>query len=175
MIILDTSSLVRLINAADDSDDAARFSGLLAHAKQAGVALGIPAPVFAEFLVKTDEATTEMLLAVERRRGLRVLPFDKRVAHECALLDRAAIAGGNKKGVSTSSWQKIKIDRQILAIAKANNATLVVTSDKDMTTMAHRIGLSVSKVSELPIPAEARQISLLSTLDPQPDAASPDT
>jgi predicted nucleic acid-binding protein len=160
MIILDTMSLVTLVTVDDKSDDAARFQGLLTRAKEGGVSIGVPAPVFAEFLVKTNDATTEMLLAVERKRGLRILPFDKRVAHECALLDRAAIAGGNKKGASTQSWQRVKIDRQILAIARANNATLLLTSDTDMTSMANRLGLNVQKVVDLPIPDDRRQTSL---------------
>jgi len=157
VIILDTNSLVRWIVADPDEDDAARFKALLENAKEAGVGIGVPAPAFAEFLVRTDEATTEVLSAVERRRGFRVLPFDKRAAHECALLDRAALVTGKKGDAKTQPWQKIKIDRQILAIARVNGAQLLITADKTLTTMANSLGLSVKTIPELPIPDEARQ------------------
>jgi len=77
-------------------------------AKLARVDIGIPAPVFAEFLVRTDDPTTAMLAAMERKRALRVLPFDKRAAHECALLDRFALARATNAAGQASLGRKLK-------------------------------------------------------------------
>jgi predicted nucleic acid-binding protein len=157
LIILDTNSLVQMMVVDETDDDAARLRGLMEKAKASGISLGIPAPVFAEFLVRTDDATTEMLNAFERRQAVRILPFDKRAAHECALLDRAALATGDKRGGSKVSWQKLKIDRQIIAIARVNSAQLLLTNDSSLRTLANRLGLPVQTVADLPIPDDAKQ------------------
>lgn len=160
MIILDANCLVRALVVEEDSEDAARFRGLLKDAKDAGVVVGIPAPAFAEFLVRTDEATAELLNAFERRQAIRILPFDKRAAHECAQLDRAALASGAKRQGSKDAWQKVKVDRQIVAIARVHNAQLLLTSDAGLTTIAAAAGLNVSDIRALPLPPDALQRSL---------------
>ena len=157
MIVLDTSSLVRVIVVDQEDDDAARFRGLLERAKAGGIPIGIPAPVFAEFLVRTDDATVDMLAMFEKRQAVRILPFDKRAAHECALLDRAALESGNKRHGAKDAWQKVKIDRQIIAIARVHSAQLLLTSDAGLRALANRVGITVQSVSELPIPEEAKQ------------------
>lgn len=160
MIILDTNSLVKAIIVDQSHDDAARFRGLLERAKTGGIPVGIPAPVFAEFLVRADDATTEMLAVFEKKQAIRILPFDKKAAHECALLDRVALASGNKKHGAKDAWQKVKIDRQIIAIARVHSAQLILTTDADLTALAHRVGLSVQSIGELPIPDDAKQQAL---------------
>ena len=160
MIILDTSSLVQMTTVEDDHDDAARFRGLLESAKRSGTAVGIPAPAFAEFLVRTDDATTEMLAMFEKKQSVRILPFDKRAAHECALLDRAALLDGDKRAGAKGAWQKVKIDRQIIAIARVHVVRRIITSDASLKSLAARLGIEACSVSELPIPDEAKQRNL---------------
>ena len=175
MIILDTSALVAWAIADPDDEIAARLAALFERAEVDAVGVGIPAPVFAEFLVRTDEATTAMLATIERKRGLSVLPFDKRAAHECALLDRAALAAGAKRAGGTQHWQKVKIDRQIVAIARVHNCQLLVTSDRDLAAWARRVGVRVSSVDELPLPDEAKQRRLpLAQPDDSQEAPAPD-
>lgn len=161
MIILDANALVKLTVADPKTDDdALRLQGMLDRAAAGGIVVGIPAPAFAEFLVRADDATIDILSAFERKSLLRVLPFDKRAAHECALLDRFALAAGDKKGGVRSAWQKVKIDRQIIAIARVHGAQEIITNDGDLTTLANRVGLKVSSISELPIPDDGRQRGL---------------
>ena len=160
MIILDTNALVRLLTHKEKSDDAARFRGMTAGAKKSGIVIGIPAPAFAEFLVRTDDATFEYLTVVERKQAIKVLPFDRRAAHECALLDRHALETGRKKGDSSKAWQHVKIDRQIVAIAKVANAAQIISGDLDLRTLALRTGLNAINVDDLPIPTEGKQREL---------------
>lgn len=56
-------------------------------------------------------------------------PFDRAAAFECAQLDRAALGTNDKKDGLSTSWQKIKIDRQIVATGKAHGASLVISGD----------------------------------------------
>ena len=160
MIILDTNTLVQLVVVDQASDDAHRLKGLLETAKRDGMVIGIPTPVFAEFLVRADDATTELLVALDRKAAVRILPFDKKSAHECALLDQAAYARGGKKAESKQPWQRVKIDRQIIAIARANGATQIITSDKDLIAHSNRYGLEIRRVGDLPIPDSAKQQAL---------------
>lgn len=162
MIVLDTRALVKLTTLEPkEDDDALRLRGLLQQAADAGLAIGVPAPVYAEFLVRADDATTDMLAAFEKKALLRILPFDKRAAHECALLDRVALSAGDKKGGNKAApWQKVKIDRQIIAIARVHAAKEIITDDGDLTTLANRVGLSVRGVEALPIPEPDRQHDL---------------
>lgn len=171
MIILDTSALVAWAVTDRDGDDAVRLAYLFERAETDGVNVGIPAPAFAEFLVRADEATTSMLAVIDRKRGLSILPFDKRAAHECALLDRAALGVGVKRAGGGQPWQKVKIDRQILAIARVHNCQLLVTNDSGLAVLARRVGTAVSAIKDLEMPDAAKQIRL--PLNQASDAAEP--
>jgi len=54
----------------------------------------------------------------------------------------------------------VKFDRQIVAIAKCRNARLVLSNDDSLRRVALSVGLSVSKIEELPIPDSALQHQL---------------
>ena len=114
-------------------------------------------PVLAEFLVRTDAATAEWLSALERKSAVEIAPFDRMAAFECALLDRAAIGSGDKKDGLDQPWQKIKIDRQIVAIGKARGATPVISDDRGIRNNALRVGMRALTIAELPqSPASAQ-------------------
>src|ERR1700733_11387372 len=93
----------------------------------------IPAPVLSEFLVFAGEAAPEYLLKIRESSMLRVEPFDERAAIEQADMEITARSKGNKRGSATGSeWQKVKFDRQIVAIAKAHGASKVYSDDPDV-------------------------------------------
>jgi hypothetical protein len=94
---------------------------------------------------------------LERKRALVVAPFDRRSAFECALLDKAALGAGDKRGGRKEHWQRIKVDRQIVAVAKANNASILITDDGGLRSTALAVGLLVYGVSELELPDGAKQ------------------
>jgi hypothetical protein len=87
-------------------------------------------------------------------------PFDRAAAFECAQIDRAALGTGDKKDSSTEYWQKIKIDRQIVAIGKAFGATLVISADGDVRSNALRVGMAAKVIRDLELPESARQRKL---------------
>lgn len=94
----------------------------------------------------------------ERRRGLRFRPargFRMRLYRT-----RRAPERGDKKHGSKSAYQKVKFDRQIVAIAKSRNARLIVSDDDSLRRVALSVGLQVSTAEELPIPDDARQLQI---------------
>ena len=83
-------------------------------------------------------------------------------------MTREAIEHGDKRGGGEGSWAKIKYDRQIIAIAKTEGASIIYSDDKNIHTFGVNEGLSVIPVAELPLPPADPQ----ATLDLERPAAS---
>lgn len=160
-VAIDANVLIRWSIVDRNNLDRARLESMLDDVSKSGGRVLIPMPCLAEFLVRTNDATSEWLQALERKRSILLAPFDRRSAVECALIDRAIITkGGDKKAGRTDSWQKVKFDRQILAVARANNATRLITNDEGLRSSAIAVGLTVLRLQELQLPESAKQVSL---------------
>lgn len=57
-------------------------------------------------------------------------------------------------------YQRVKVDRQIVAIAITNNATKLISADEGLIAIALEAGLNAQRVSDLPLPDSARQSDL---------------
>lgn len=112
----------------------------------------IPAPVLAEVLVNAGNATGEYIKNIRAVSSMQVGDFDTRAAVECAQLVGAALKTGNKRGKGSEPWQKVKFDRQIVAIAKVHGAKTIYTCDEGLTSIARAEGLQVLHVADLPVP-----------------------
>ena len=156
-IIVDCNLLVAWSSERTSAADRDRLDHLLETASKHKLKIIIPMPVLAEFLVRTDAATAEWLALLERKSAVEIPPFDRMAAVDCALLDRAAIGSGDKKDGVDEPWQKIKIDRQIVAIGKSRSATLVVSDDKGIRNNALRCGMLALTIAELPQSPESAQ------------------
>ncbi len=110
----------------------------------------IPAPVLSEFLTF---ASSDYLDEINGARNMSIEPFDQRCAIEAAVALRRALKSGRGKKLSlTSEWQKIKVDRQIVAIAVVQGAERIYTTDKDIMALAADSGLRAVHVADLPVP-----------------------
>jgi predicted nucleic acid-binding protein len=156
-IIVDCNLLVAWSSEKTSAADRDRLDFFLETASKHKQKIIIPMPVLAEFLVRTDAATAEWLAVLERKSAVEIAPFDRIAAVDCALLDRAAIGSGDKKDGLDQPWQKIKIDRQIVAIGKSRSATLVVSDDKGIRNNALRCGMLALTIAELPQSPESAQ------------------
>jgi predicted nucleic acid-binding protein len=67
-----------------------------------------------------------------------VVPFDTRAAIELAVMTRNAIDQGDKRGGVDAPWNKVKFDRQIVAIAKVAGATTIYSDDLQLRTFAEQ-------------------------------------
>jgi len=158
LILLDANFLITLAQTSTDDVWLQSFLGSLGRRHT----IGIPAPSWAEFLSGSGNAASAFSKVVRSKSGIQVIPFDEMSAIECGFIDQKIRAKtGNKKGASTAAWQKIKIDRQILAIAAARKVTAVYTDDDGLIADAEIIGITTIKMCD--IPRVPQQLPLLKT------------
>ena len=112
----------------------------------------IPTPALSEILVRAGQAGPEYLDRFNSASVFRIVPFDQRAAVEVAAIIASAITAGDKRGGSDSSWAKVKVDYQIVAIAKVENISTIYSDDRDIYNFGQRNGLTVIRTAELPLP-----------------------
>ena len=114
----------------------------------------VPSPVLAEVLVYAGAAAIAGYISKIRGvSSMSVADFDTLAAIECAQLTGAALAGGRKRGKeSQQPWQKVKFDRQIVAIAKVHQADTIYTCDEGLAILARAENFVVRHVADLPMP-----------------------
>lgn len=116
----------------------------------------IPAPVTAEILTVIGPTSTDYLAIINKSRVFEVKPLDEVAAIELAFLNRDTFAAGDKKN-KLLPYQKVKVDRQILAICKLAGCDTLYTDDKGLINCAALCGIKTVRVCELPVPDSARQ------------------
>lgn len=117
----------------------------------------VASPSYAEFLVHAGARYEEVLELFRRSAVLKVVPFDEACAMECALLEIESRESGDKRGGSDAPWQKVKVDRQIVATGLFHGVSCLYTEDANMRKVAMRAGLEVKGIADMPIPEGARQ------------------
>lgn len=160
-VVLDNNALVYLLNPNARRDVKARLRGLLAEVESSRGQVLIPTPVLTEYLSHATEHALRQAL-MDRLRASRwvgVVPFDELAAVEAADLHIRAMREGSKRAPleATTAWQSVKIDRQIVAIAKVRTA-MVVSGDDDVLTVAKWASIVAVKAQDLPIPESERQL-----------------
>ena len=114
----------------------------------------IPTPVLAEVLVAA-ESGMEVLNDISAFSQFDILPFCERCALELAIATRQALKDGDKRGGVKDVWQKVKLDMQIVAIAKANGATTLYTTDNAQAAFAKQMGIRhVKSLGDLVLPSQ---------------------
>lgn len=158
VVAIDANFLVELLTLSKDKADVnLRVAHFISRAEKAKAKIVIPMPAIAEFLVGAEQAGLQALNALERRAYIQMASFDRPAAFECSQIERSAKASGDKKDGSTEPWQRIKVDRQIIAIAKVCGATLIISGDSRLRTTAMRVGMEACDFSELELPPSASQ------------------
>lgn len=169
-ICVDANFLVALLDsrgAKFGKDVPERIAFFLAAIDAAKAKVIVPTPAIAEYLVGADQAGLESLNKFRSKTFVEIAAFDLASAHECALIDRSALGGKDKKDGSGDAWQKIKVDRQILAIARAKGCTLMVTQDKTLAENCKRVFMEVLTLNALPLPPQLAQKELPLTKRPR--------
>ena len=138
-----------------------RIAYLIDHLEKTRSKIMVPTPVLSEALVGAGPiATQEIIERLSRASVFQVEPFDIRAAIEAAVSTREALTKGNKRGASKATWQKVKVDRQIAAIAKVNGATSIYSDDRTFRAIAADFGIEVIGLADLPLPPEDRQMQM---------------
>lgn len=176
ILVVDSSALALIINPdADPPDDPETGSPLnrtrdrielLQASMDARDTIIVPTPVLAEILVKAGDGAPDVLLALQGLAKIRIAPFDERAAVETAMMTREALAAGDKRGGSDQAWQKVKIDRQIVAIARVHGASRIYADDHGLAAFATLVGLDVVSSWGLPLPETTDDLFTAAGLEP---------
>lgn len=133
-----------------------RLDALIDELAKVGEKILIPSPAFAEALtICSDlEKVKSVVAGVDI---MEIVPFDARAAVEYGIMVRNALANGDKRAGATGEWQRIKFDRQIVAVAVAHGASVLYTDDCNQTRFAELAGLTVRHTWDLPLPPKYAQ------------------
>lgn len=131
-----------------------RIEHLVATLAKQNALILIPAPAFAEFMVIVEDAAPNYLDVINKSANFDVSPLDTKAAVELADLFRKAKAAGNKKAGAEGEWQKVKVDQQIVAIAKSVEVERIYTADSDIVNIAKRWGVPCTALWELDLPED---------------------
>jgi len=168
MVIFDANFLLLLVDPdADVPTDPGtglpltrvreRVEFLIAGLSQRKETIGIPTPVVSEVLVHAGEAGPKWLGVIGDSGRFRVLPFDLRAAVETAAMTASAKLGGDKRAGSSAPWQKVKVDRQIVAIGAVGRASTIYADDNGVVRLAKAAGIEAVSSWNLPPPPEDPQ------------------
>jgi predicted nucleic acid-binding protein len=130
----------------------------------------IPTPVLCEFLILAAKDGPQYLEKIQTSKTLLLKPFDERAAVELAAMELSARGKGGRKAASASPYQKVKFDRQIVAIAKVNGAHTIYSDDEDLGRFAKNAGMKVVCTWDLLIPPSKTPL-----FDDLPDEKSADS
>lgn len=143
-----------------------RINFLIATLQKQKQKIIIPTPVLAEVLVRSGKGGLQYVDRLQKAAVFEIRDFDRVAAIELALMTEAAIASTKgKKSGSSEPWQKVKLDRQIVAVCKVASVSTLYASDASLANFAKQAGMQVLGVHELPLPPTEPQLSLHALLD----------
>ena len=131
-----------------------RLAHLVKTLQEARATIVIPSPALAEFLVLAGKEAPAYLEELTDNTVFEIAPFDQRAAVEAEI---RAGESGDRKGGAQGSWQKVKVDRQIVAIAKVCEVDCLYSEDADVRKLGAQMGVEVRGASDLPLPPEDPQ------------------
>ena len=165
MVAFDASVLIKLFGQKTSAEEKKKLHYLVQTLTESRVQVLIPTPALTEYLARAGKAASEVLEELRKRSVFRIAPFDQRSSVECAIAIDRDLTAGDKRAGSGGSWAKVKFDRQIVAIAKANGVRQIYSEDGDIKALAKREGIDVIKVADLELPPADKQ-QLLDFEDP---------
>ena len=74
-------------------------------------------------------------------------------------MTREALEAGDLRAGTDATRATLKFDRQIIAIARVHNQTVIYSDDGDIDKLAGKLALEVIPISELPLPPEVQQLT----------------
>lgn len=162
-IVVDSNFIISYITKKDTTpDDRARIAHFISEVDKLKIKIIFPMISISEFLVKADGASVAFLEELERKSSIFVADFDRGAAQELAKMEREALAGPNgKRAGSEEPYQKIKVDRQIVAIGLAHGAKMIVSRDEGVRSQAIRLGLEAKRIQDLELPESEKQMTLI--------------
>jgi predicted nucleic acid-binding protein len=162
-VVFDAGFLVPLLDARVKlgTTPEAKLSHLLAVLEKAKHKILIPTPALSEVLIGAGEAAPQYLDFLKGQKWFEIVPFDQLAAIEAAETMRAAKQQGDKRSGTSSTWQKVKFDQQIVAIAKVKGAQAIYSTDGDIEHYLKGSAIECFNFEKLPLPPQKAQIELI--------------
>ena len=137
-----------------------RIAHFVEQRDKAKTRIGIPTPALSEELVRSGSSAVNVVEKIKEFAVFEILPFDELAAIELAIMTRNAIDAGDKKSGSIDVWNKVKFDRQIMAIARVRQATALYTDDAGLRKLASKLDMTIFGIVDLELPPEKAQGAL---------------
>lgn len=159
--LLDSNALIYLLDPRTPPRLKDRLEGLLQEVEKARGQVIIPTSVVTEYLSGAGPAGLPIFERLSASRAVQIAAFDYIASIECAAMQAFANDAGDKRYPlgREALWQKVKIDRQIVAIAKTR-AARIVSDDDDIYKLAKAASIECVRVMELPLPDWAQQLQI---------------
>lgn len=136
-----------------------RLLGFIGKAEKARRKLVIPTPATAELLTAIGPTSADYIRVINRKAVFEVRSFDEVAAVELAFLNRDVFDTLDQKN-GLEPWQKMKVDRQIIAIAKVADCEHILTEDDGLGNRARLCDIAPLKLIDLEIPDSSKQGAL---------------
>ena len=155
-----------------------RVVGLVRRLEDAREQVLVPSPALCELLVTEGADAQDVLTTLRGSAYIHIASFDERAAVELAMRLRDARRGGDQREGLQITKSAMKFDRQIVAIALVNGATILYSDDDGVAKFAAGCELSVKRVADLPVPASQQplpfQDASVQTAEDEQPSESPD-
>jgi predicted nucleic acid-binding protein len=135
-----------------------RVLGLVQQIEETRDRVIVPTPALSELLVTEGADVQDILTTLRSSAYIRIESFDERAAVELAMRLRAARKVGDQRDGLPITKGAMKFDRQIVAIALVNGATILYSDDDAVAKFGAGCGLEVRRVVDLPIPASQQSL-----------------
>lgn len=113
----------------------------------------IATPALSEALVPSGSQASAYVSRIARSRCFEIRDFDSSCAIEAAIMtNKARSSPLGKKAGATGTWQKVKVDRQIVAIAKVYGVSVIYSNDDDLRALVAGTGIMMVGIESLPLP-----------------------
>jgi predicted nucleic acid-binding protein len=136
-----------------------RIDGLIQKVERERDYVVIPTPALSEALVVVAPDVQKYLEILHSQACFKIVGFGERAAVEVALRAKAALGAHDKKEAVKSAWNKVKYDRQIVAIAKCENVSAIYSADRDIHSHAKLWGMSVFNACDLTVPVHQPKLA----------------
>jgi predicted nucleic acid-binding protein len=170
MVVVDATFLLLMLNplakVPGDKDGAPitlareRMELLVRTLSKSRTAILIPTPALSEVLMTAKGSIADLVAQINKFSVFEVVPFDQNAAIEVAEMARSE-QGQKSKREKNTTYAKLKYDRQIVAIAKVKQATVIYSDDGDVRSLGKRYHISVDGLADLPLPPKDPQMDLL--------------
>lgn len=137
----------------DKAHERAEF--LIADLQDRGETILIPTPALSEVLVVSPDINRYIQI-LQTTGCFRIAGFGERAAVEVALRLQLALKTGDKSEGILAPWQKVKYDRQIIAICKVEGCSCIYSADEDIHRHAQLWNVSVFNLSDVKLGGQAK-------------------